>query len=80
MQSSWIDYFPDLMTPWGMVFYSVIAYIMVMIHTISKRRTVENYVDKTLKQSIQKSLKENRKKRSDEAERLLNGLPGQGNK
>lgn len=63
-----------------MVFYSVIAYIMVMIHTISKRRTVENYVDKTLKQSIQKSLKENRKKRSDEAERLLNGLPGQGNK
>lgn len=56
MESSWADYFPDLLTPWGMVFYSLIAYILVIIHSLSRRRTVDKYVDKTLRKSIQKSV------------------------
>lgn len=54
--NEWIDYLPDFMTPFGMIFYSFIVYILIVIHSMTRRRTVEKYVDKTLRQNMQKSL------------------------
>lgn len=42
--NEWMNYFPDFMSLWGMLLYSLIAYIIISIHSITKRRTVENYV------------------------------------
>ena len=74
-----MDYLPDFMSPLGMAFYSLIVYIIVIIHALMRKRTVEKYVDKSLRDSIQKSVMENRRKRAEQAEKLLNGLPGKGN-
>ena len=77
--SEWMDYFPDFMSPLGMIFYSFIVYIIVIIHGIIRKRTVEKYVDKSLRDSIQNSVLENRKKRSEQAEKLLKGIQFKGN-
>lgn len=61
---SWVDYLPDFMSPLGMVFYSVIVYIIIIIRTIIRKNTVEKYVDNSLRERIQKSVQENRKKRA----------------
>jgi hypothetical protein len=61
---SWLDYLPDFMSPLGMVFYSVIVYIIIIIRTIIRKNTVEKYVDNSLRERIQKSVQENRKKRA----------------
>lgn len=61
---SWLDYLPDFMSPLGMVFYSVIVYVIIIIRTIIRKNTVEKYVDNSLRERIQKSVQENRKKRA----------------
>lgn len=61
---SWMDYLPDFMSPLGMVFYSVIVYVIIIIRTIIRKNTVEKYVDNSLRERIQKSVQENRKKRA----------------
>lgn len=63
----WMDYLPDFMSPLGMIFYSFIVYIIVIIHASMRKLTVEKYVDKSLRDSIQKSVLENRRKRSEQA-------------
>ena len=60
-----MDYLPDFMSPLGMVFYSLIVYVLVIVHSIMRKRTVEKYVDKSLRDSIQKSVLENRRKRAE---------------
>jgi hypothetical protein len=47
---------PDFMSPFGMIFYSLIVYLIVFLHGVVKKRTVEKYVDERLKNSIQKSV------------------------
>lgn len=51
-----MNYLPDFMSPFGMIFYSIIVYILVMIHHATRKRTVEKYVDKTLRENMQKTL------------------------
>lgn len=55
---------PDFMSVSGMIFYSFIVYLIVILHSCMRKRTVEKYVENSLKNSIQKSVLENRKKRS----------------
>ena len=52
----WMDYMPDFMSPGGMIFYSFIVFVLISIHNAVKRRTVEQYVDKSLRQNMQKTL------------------------
>ena len=47
---------PDFMSPGGMIFYSFIVFVLISIHNAVKRRTVEQYVDKSLRQNMQKTL------------------------
>lgn len=54
-EDAWMQSMPDFMTPSGMLFYSVIVYIIVMIHHCVRRRTVENYIGKTMHQSMDKA-------------------------
>lgn len=62
--NEWMEYLPDFMSPWGMIFYSFFVYLLVMLHSCMRKRTVEKYVDKSLRNVIQKSLEESRKKRT----------------
>lgn len=72
--NEWMNYLPDFMSPLGMLFYSLIVYIIVILHACMRKRTVEKYVDKSLRDSIQKSVLENRRKRAEQADVLLKGL------
>ena len=54
---SFVDYLPDFMSPLGMVFYSVIVYIILVIRTIVRKNTVEKYVDNSLRERIAKSVR-----------------------
>jgi len=38
--NQWMNYMPDFMTPFGMIFYSFIAYVLVTLHRVMRRRTV----------------------------------------
>lgn len=72
--SEWYEYLPDFMSPLGMVFYSVLVYIIIVIRTVLRKNTVEKYVDNSLRESIRKNVIENRKKRSVQADNLLKGI------
>ena len=41
----WANYFPSLLSPFGMFFYSIIVYILLIIHKAIKNQTVEKYVE-----------------------------------
>lgn len=69
-----MNYLPDFMSPLGMLFYSLIVYILVIVHSCMRKRTVEKYVEKSLRDSIKNSVLENRKKRGEQANLLLKGL------
>lgn len=69
-----MEYMPDFMTPFGMVFYSFFVFILITIQGIVKRRTVVNYVEKTMTEGMQRSLLENRKRKSEEADAMLTGM------
>ena len=67
----WMDYFPDFMSPFGMVFYSVLIFVFITLHAAIKRRTIETYVDKSMRTSMQSSLLENRRKKGIQADAML---------
>lgn len=62
------------MSPLGMVFYSVIVYIIIVLRTVLRKNTVEKYVENSLRENIKKSVIENRKKRAEQANNLLRGI------
>lgn len=55
MNDSWMNYFPDPFTPLGMIIYSILVYILVLIHHKIKNRTIEKYVSKNLSESMKRS-------------------------
>lgn len=71
---SWMQYMPDFMTPFGMVFYSLFVFILITIQGMVKRRTIVNYVEKTMTEGMQRSIIENRKRKSEEADAMLAGM------
>lgn len=38
--NEWMEYMPDFMSPFGMIFYSLIVYILVMLHRVMRKKTV----------------------------------------
>lgn len=69
-----MQYMPDFMTPFGMVFYSLFVFILITIQGMVKRRTIVNYVEKTMTEGMQRSIIENRKRKSEEADAMLAGM------
>lgn len=54
-----------------MVFYSVLIFVFITLHAAIKRRTIETYVDKSMRTSMQSSLLENRRKKGIQADAML---------
>lgn len=52
----WMEYLPDFMSPLGMVFYSFITFLLLAVHKRMRRKTVEEYVDKSMRASMKKSV------------------------
>jgi hypothetical protein len=62
--NEWMNYFPDFMSPFGMFFYSLIAYLLIFVYRNLRRRTVEDYIQTNLSESVRKGIEENRKKKT----------------
>ena len=72
--NEWMNYLPSFTSPFGMVLYSLIVYILIVIHNRIRRRTVDEYVSQSLNKSMARSIEENRKRKSKNAEEMMNGL------
>ena len=54
--NEWMNYFPSFTSPLGMLLYSLIVYIFIVIHNRIRRRTVDTYVSESLNKSLSKSI------------------------
>jgi hypothetical protein len=59
-----MNYFPDFMSLFGMIFYSFIVYLFVGLFSIMRHKIVERYVSKQERRDIERSkLKSSKKKK-----------------
>lgn len=68
---TFIDYFPSLTSPLGMVFYSFFIYLFILIIWRLKQKYVVPTIFNSVNNGIKKSMEENRARRGEEAKKLL---------
>ena len=65
------SYMPAAMSPWGMVFYSLVVYIVIFILGYFKRNYLNRYIAESMSNVSQDALKEKRRVDGIEARKLL---------